>query len=166
MRQLPTASQTVGPFFAIGMPPQDAGFVTDTVISGTVFDGDGAPVGDALLEIWCLSGRDTTFRRIATDSAGRFAWQCARATERVFAVHLFARGLLAPLLTRVYLPSSIRNDDPVLANVPPTRRATLIAEACGTDEFHWDVRLQETPDGRAETVFFACVARDSEAPAA
>ena len=62
-----TPSQTVGPFFAIGMP-WDAGpcAVTDgapgaITISGTVYDGAGEPVPDSLIETW------------QADPEGRFA---------------------------------------------------------------------------------------------
>jgi len=54
-----TPSQTVGPFFSIGLsrPLQDV-LVTDATpgerirIEGAVLDGDGLPVSDALVEIW------------------------------------------------------------------------------------------------------------------
>ncbi len=54
----PTASQTVGPFFNIGLsdegcselvPPSDPDAVR---VGGVVFDGKGEPVDDALIEIW------------------------------------------------------------------------------------------------------------------
>ena len=54
----PTASQTVGPFFSIGLsdegssalvPPSDPGAVR---VGGVVLDGMGEPVDDALIEIW------------------------------------------------------------------------------------------------------------------
>jgi protocatechuate 3,4-dioxygenase, alpha subunit len=64
---LTTPSQTVGPYFAIGMP-WDAGpraVPEDTPgairISGTVFDGAGMPVPDSMIETW------------QCDSEGRFA---------------------------------------------------------------------------------------------
>ncbi len=53
-----TPSQTVGPFFAIGLP-WDAGplAVADSTpgairITGTVYDGAGDPVADSLIETW------------------------------------------------------------------------------------------------------------------
>ena len=62
-----TPSQTVGPFFAIGMP-WDAGPMAvpeDTPgairITGTVYDGAGTRVPDAMIETW------------QADSDGRFA---------------------------------------------------------------------------------------------
>jgi protocatechuate 3,4-dioxygenase, alpha subunit len=57
-----TPSQTVGPFFAIGMP-WDAGpcaVPEDTVgairIAGTVYDGAGMPVPDSMIETWQCDG--------------------------------------------------------------------------------------------------------------
>jgi protocatechuate 3,4-dioxygenase, alpha subunit len=53
-----TPSQTVGPFFSLGLPWEDGPFVvpegTDGAIRirGRVFDGAGEPVGDALVETW------------------------------------------------------------------------------------------------------------------
>jgi protocatechuate 3,4-dioxygenase alpha subunit len=53
-----TPSQTVGPYFAIGLPwPGGPLAVTAEVpgairISGTVFDGAGTPVPDSLIETW------------------------------------------------------------------------------------------------------------------
>ena len=61
-----TPSQTVGPFFAYGLTPEAYGragvagnnLLTDSTqgerirIEGVVYDGDGAPVSDAMLEIW------------------------------------------------------------------------------------------------------------------
>jgi protocatechuate 3,4-dioxygenase, alpha subunit len=53
-----TPSQTVGPFFSIGLPWSDGPFAVppDTpgaiTISGTVFDGGDEPVPDSLIETW------------------------------------------------------------------------------------------------------------------
>jgi protocatechuate 3,4-dioxygenase, alpha subunit len=56
---IPTASQTVGPFFHIGLDrPEWADLTRDNpageriTVEGRVIDGDGAPVPDACLEIW------------------------------------------------------------------------------------------------------------------
>jgi protocatechuate 3,4-dioxygenase alpha subunit len=60
-RQLLTASQTVGPFFSIGLLYEDACrnvLVQPETngerirVEGRVIDGDGVPVPDALIEIW------------------------------------------------------------------------------------------------------------------
>ena len=54
----PTPSQTVGPFFEFGLlrPPQPELVPADTPgairIEGVVYDGQGVPVPDAMIEIW------------------------------------------------------------------------------------------------------------------
>jgi len=54
-----TPSQTVGPFFGLALPREghevlftDATVGERIAIEGRVLDGDGAPLGDALIEIW------------------------------------------------------------------------------------------------------------------
>jgi protocatechuate 3,4-dioxygenase, alpha subunit len=53
-----TPSQTIGPFFAVGLlwadGPEVVGEGTPgaTLLTGRVVDGAGAPVGDALVETW------------------------------------------------------------------------------------------------------------------
>jgi protocatechuate 3,4-dioxygenase alpha subunit len=68
-------------------------------------------------------------------------------------VAIFARGLLKPLRTRVYLvPEERARADPQLASLAASDRlGTLVATPRGDAEFRWDVRLQ----GEGETVFFA-----------
>jgi protocatechuate 3,4-dioxygenase alpha subunit len=62
-----TPSQTVGPYFAIGLPWDRGPFaVADGTpgairIAGTVYDGAGAPIPDFLIETW------------QADAGGRFA---------------------------------------------------------------------------------------------
>jgi protocatechuate 3,4-dioxygenase alpha subunit len=54
----PTASQTVGPFFNIGLPGDELAELVppddpDAIrLGGVVLDGAGEPVDDALIEIW------------------------------------------------------------------------------------------------------------------
>jgi protocatechuate 3,4-dioxygenase alpha subunit len=56
--QRTTPSQTVGPFFAIGLPWEDGHLVVDEDapdafdVVGKVLDGLGDPVPDALVEVW------------------------------------------------------------------------------------------------------------------
>ncbi|HKQ23697.1 MAG TPA: protocatechuate 3,4-dioxygenase subunit alpha [Burkholderiales bacterium] len=59
MRLVATASQTVGPFFDIGLEKLCVADLTKSAaggekvsIQGRVLDGDGKPVNDALIEIW------------------------------------------------------------------------------------------------------------------
>src|SRR6202140_3642438 len=96
MSKMPTASQTVGPFFAIGLaglcraefaPHEAAG--AKVTVRGRVMDGDGRPVPDAVLEIWhadgdgkygargdadknAAGGVPPGFGRIATNDEGEF----------------------------------------------------------------------------------------------
>jgi protocatechuate 3,4-dioxygenase, alpha subunit len=93
----PTPSQTVGPFFHIGVDDSFIGpelvprdHPDAIVVFGTVRDGQGAPVSDSMIEIWqanaagrYASAEDTRddvpltdgfdgFGRGVTDSDGRF----------------------------------------------------------------------------------------------
>lgn len=158
---LSTPSQTVGPFFHLGMPRSDGPYVVSEddpdviVIEGTVYDGAGEAVPDAVIETWQADARgrfahpddprgavDSGFRgfgRCPTDPQGRF---------RIFThkpgavpgpsgpqaphidVSVFARGLLHRLVTRIYLAedTAAHAADPVLSAIDdPEHRATLIA---------------------------------------
>ncbi|SDG61004.1 protocatechuate 3,4-dioxygenase subunit alpha [Pseudonocardia oroxyli] len=163
-----TPSQTVGPYLRIGLDWADGPDVVPSggvTIGGTVYDGAGAPITDAMVETWQadpqgrfphpLSG-GTDFRgfgRSCTDGTGR--WEVHTLLPGALpgeAPHLdvsvFARGLLDRVVTRIYLPEP--GDDPVLAAVPQERRHTLIAERVSETEYRFDIHLQ----GAQETVFF------------
>ena len=164
-----TPSQTIGPFFhgALEWACKNAAPESgDVRIEGTVLDGSGAPVDDALLEIWqpsdaaMPSGRVAAgFQRAATDAAGRFAFTVRKLPTAAAVAHVtvLARGLLNGLRTRVYLgasPGEIGEIPGMLARdgvreLAPGPLATLIAVA-GDEVYRWDVRLQ----GDEETVFF------------
>ena len=148
------------------------------MLEGKVLDAEGAPVFDAILEILQadVNGKEiadspaarsgslfTGFGRAATDAEGIFRFKTVYpggVTPRgvVHAPHLdlmlFARGLLKPLVTRIYFAGDPDNEhDPVLLQVPLHRRATLQATrdaALGPANWRFDVHLQ----GRNETVFF------------
>lgn len=148
------------------------------IISGRVLDGDGLPVNDAMLEVWQADpegryahpegGRAplTGFRgwgRVATDANGQYRFQTVkpgkvRGPEGLWqaphlVVAIFMRGILRQLVTRIYFPGEPANAlDPVLAMVPESRRASLIAQRVTEGNLAWDVILQ----GHAETVFFDC----------
>jgi len=160
-----TPSQTVGPFFGVGLPFEKGeqlappGSAHAMRIEGQVLDGKGEPVPDALLEIWQPG---TGFGRARTDSEGAFSFTTVkpgavpapdgRVQAPHFNVTVFARGLLRHLVTRMYFPDETEANaaDPVLNLVEPARRETLIAKHCD-GVLHFDVRLQ----GERETVFFA-----------
>jgi protocatechuate 3,4-dioxygenase alpha subunit len=123
----PTPSQTVGPFFTIGLEWEDGAHVVPDGtpgafwIRGVVYDGAGEPVNDALIETWQPEG----VGRAATDGEGRFAIHTVAAPH--IAVSVFARGLLQRLVTRI----EFGEGDP-------------------TDGYRFDIHLQ----GERETVFF------------
>jgi protocatechuate 3,4-dioxygenase alpha subunit len=141
-RDVPTPSQTVGPYLAIGLPWED-GPVADAGgvrISGVVYDGAGAPIPDALVEAW--QHDPPAFARCPTDDEGR--WHVVVPRAPYLAVHVFARGLLRHLTTRICLEGSV-----VPESVPADRRDTLLAERTD-DGYRFDIRIQ----GPGETVFF------------
>jgi protocatechuate 3,4-dioxygenase, alpha subunit len=182
----PTASQTVGPFFVIGCGWQDRNEIAPAGVSGErvtieghVYDGDGKPVLDALIEIWQANSQgkyahpedaqdksiDPAFQgfgRIPTDDNGKFRFTTikpgsasgpdGKSQAPHLAVSVFARGLLKRLVTRVYFPDETSNGgDYVLNLVEPARRGTLIAKKTSTPgNLEWNVILQ----GERETVFF------------
>ena len=128
-----TASQTVGPFFRVGLSWLEGSGTgaAEAVVRGRVLDGLGQPVPDAVLEVWQPGGG---FCRVPTGEGGDFRFTTARVPCLV--VLIFMRGLLRHLMTRVYFPGAT---DAALELVPEERRATLVArEAQG--ELIWDVR--------------------------
>jgi protocatechuate 3,4-dioxygenase alpha subunit len=170
-----TPGQTVGPFFALAMPsPGDSDLVAAAHpgavrFHGTVFDGAGAAVPDALLELWqrdadgripCGGPGFTGFGRSATDADGRYGFttvtpgSAGPGQPPFFAVTVFARGLLNRLFTRAYLPGADPDADPLLSAVDHERRTTLLCVAesdAGRDGYRFDICLQ----GPRETVFLA-----------
>jgi protocatechuate 3,4-dioxygenase alpha subunit len=176
-----TASQTVGPFLHIGMPPAPnmigAGVTGEKIaIEGRIVDGNGAPVPDGLVEIWQANAHgkyvhpdDTSslpteagfsgFGRAWTEPDGAFRFTTVKpgsvpGPDGAQAPHLmitiFTRGLLKHLTTRMYFEGDPANDsDPVLQQVPLSRRATLMGKQTG-DVVRWTVVMQ----GADETVFF------------
>jgi len=146
MTTVPTASQTIGPFWHGLADPALADLTrfgaagTRATLAGIVRDGDGAPVTDACIELW-LPG--VGWARAATGADGGYAFTIVEAPA--IAVAVFARGLVAALHTRVYLDDT---NDALLASLPPERRGTLVARRDG-DTWRWDIALQ----GANETVF-------------
>jgi protocatechuate 3,4-dioxygenase alpha subunit len=60
------------------------------------------------------------------------------------------RGILKPVLTRVYFPDEAANaSDPVLAGIPEEQRPRLVGELDG-GTLRFDVRMQ----GEDQTPFF------------
>jgi protocatechuate 3,4-dioxygenase alpha subunit len=173
-----TPSQTVGPFFHVGLKWEEGDKVAfaspgeQVILTGCVYDGAGAVVADALLETWQADPSGTVpvagsgekavgYGRAGTDSEGRFS--ISTSMPGVFAgpqgehyapqlqVTVFARGLLKPVKTRVFLAEAQAIKDDPLVRAAGARSATLIAKRDHKDTkvWHWDVRLQ----GEDETAF-------------
>ena len=146
------------------MPPSHPAAIR---LHGHVYDGHGAPVPDALLEIWQADGegrvvqepgslrRDgytfTGWGRAAVDDTGHYDFTTvlpgAEPGRAPFiAMTVLARGLLNRLFTRAYLPGddAALAADPVLAALPDERRRTLVATR---DETR--AALRRAPAGRA-----------------
>jgi protocatechuate 3,4-dioxygenase alpha subunit len=145
-----TPSQTVGPYFTIGLVREDQQNVVEggsVRLVGRVLDGAGDPVPDAVLELWQRGEGGTLWGRSGTDAQGRFEFVTETPADGYVDVVVFARGLLKHLVTRCYF-SEI--DDPVLSALDPAERETLIAVP-GDGALLFDIRLQ----GDRQTVFFA-----------
>src|SRR6266702_2053596 len=151
---IPTPSQTVGPFFHLGMARAEwADLTTDNpageriAIEGRVIDGDGAPVPDAIIELW------------QANAAGRYNHpDDAQAGNALQAPHiniaLFARGLLKHLFTRIYFAEEPANtSDPLLTSIEEeaARRTLLASRTAGGSPalYRFDLILQ----GENETAF-------------
>ncbi|MGA2422414.1 MAG: protocatechuate 3,4-dioxygenase subunit alpha [Terriglobales bacterium] len=187
MSLVTTTSQTVGPFFKIGFEWLNCDNLVGEGVSGEritiqgrIFDGDGIPVPDAILEIWQANAHgkydhpeDTQnkpvepgfkgYGRVPVTAAGMFRFTTIKpgpvpgpnGNEQAphLVISVFMRGLLKRLVTRMYFPGDARNaSDPILNLVEPARRSTLIAKrtAGAPGTLEWNILLQ----GPDETVFF------------
>jgi protocatechuate 3,4-dioxygenase, alpha subunit len=191
MSALPlTTSATIGPFFSGALLREDARrnvlVQPDTAgerirIEGHVYDGDGAPVSDALVEIWQANAHGrynhpadqrplplepsfSGFGRSGTDDEGAFWFETVKPGRVPFeagllqaphvVVTVFSRGLLNHAVTRLYFADDPSNgDDPVLRRVPPDRRGTLLAEP-GQVDGQTVYRFDIVLQGDGETAFF------------
>lgn len=141
-----TPSQTVGPYYAIGLCRRYEGdLVPDGIeLAGQLLDGRGAPIPDGMVEVWDAVGRH--WGRSGTDDQGGFRFRVPRDAVVLEAL-VFARGLLRHQRTRIYLRET---EDDVLAAIEPERRETLLARPEG-EALRFDIRMQ----GEGATVFFA-----------
>lgn len=189
-------SQTAGPYVHIGLTPnfcgisgvyhEDLGSSMLTpgtegeriVIGGHIVDGSGAPVADAVVEVWQADANGafapdpapvgaaaphfSGFGRQAVDERGGFRFETIKPGRvpgpdgRPMAPHvtlwIVARGINVGLHTRLYFADEADANalDPVLLRVPEPRRKTLVAKLAGPGHYVLDIRLQ----GDDETVFF------------
>ena len=187
-------SQTAGPYVHIGcvpnfcditgVYPEDLGarmVNAETkgeriTVKGTIYDGTGTPLKDALVEIWqadaagLYPGNDprgaadpnfTGWGRQAGDyNTGEWQFDTIRPGAvpfpdgRMMAPHIslwiVARGINIGLNTRMYFPDADNGADPLLTRIEHQNRvATLIAEKETDGVYRFDIYLQ----GEKETVF-------------
>lgn len=194
-----SASQTAGPYVHIGCTPNFVGihgvFAEDLgsgalyeegvkgekiTIRGTVYDGGGNALKDALVEIWQADAQglynspsetrgdaDSKFfgwgRSPGDMDTGEFVFHTIKPGKVPFksgilmAPHvtfwIVARGINIGLHTRMYFPEEqdANASDPILARVEhKVRLATLIATKEEGSNYRFDIHLQ----GENETVFF------------
>ncbi|MEL6564760.1 MAG: protocatechuate 3,4-dioxygenase subunit alpha [Pseudomonadota bacterium] len=186
-----TPSQTAGPYVHIGCIPSFAGvqgvYPEDLglspisngargeaiTITGSVFDGTGWAMRDAMLESWQADasgrypGQDgadpavSGFCRFAADAdSGEYTLRTVKpgATQgrngARFAPHIsvwiVARGINIGLSTRIYFADEDNSADALLARIEQRPRVdTLLAHKTGAGTYRFDIRLQ----GQGETVF-------------
>lgn len=184
-------SQTAGPYVHIGLTPNFCGItgiydtdlgiemVNDTTkgeritLEGRIFDGSGALIKDALVEIWqadadgiyqerasssffgwgrAAADADTGIFRFETVKPGPVAFPDGRSQAPHISVWIVARGINLGLSTRIYFEDEAQANasDPVLSRMDlQDRVTTLIAKGDGGKYTH-DIHLQ----GPQETVFF------------
>jgi protocatechuate 3,4-dioxygenase alpha subunit len=182
----PTPSQTLGPFFHDALLDEDRSeLVTPDHpeairIEGTVYDGAGEPVSDAMVEIWQANEagryndpRDVRedlpldegfsgFGRSGTDAGGTFSFVTVKP-GRVplpnggmqaphIMVSVFARGLLERVVTRIYFPDEqeANANDPVLSSVEDLGLRRTLVAHEEGDALRFDIHLQ----GENQTAFF------------
>ncbi|MCI5039892.1 MAG: protocatechuate 3,4-dioxygenase subunit alpha [Donghicola eburneus] len=186
-----TPSQTAGPYVHIGLMPTyagNAGYYDEEIgtspiadgakgevieIVGSVFDGTGWAMRDALLESWqpdadgkfpgqegadpAVSGHcrfaadaETGEFTLRTVKPGKVAQRGGGFAAPHISVWICARGINIGLQTRIYFEDEDNSTDPLLARIEQRPRVdTLIAKKIGEGKYRFDVRLQ----GEGETVF-------------
>jgi protocatechuate 3,4-dioxygenase alpha subunit len=184
-------SQTAGPYVHIGLMPTyagNAGYYDEEIgtspiadgvkgevieIVGSVFDGTGWAMRDALLESWQpdaagrFAGQEgadpavTGHCRFAADAeTGEFTLRTVKPgkvpnrgggfSAPHISVWICARGINIGLQTRIYFEDEDNSTDPLLARIEQRPRVdTLIAKKTADGKYRFDVRLQ----GEGETVF-------------
>ncbi len=186
-----TPSQTAGPYVHIGCIPTFAGvegvYPEDLGLSpfedgakgevitivGSIYDGTGWAMRDAMFESWqadaagVYPGQDgadpkvSGFCRFAADKdTGEYTLRTIKPGSvkgrngQVFAPHIsiwiVARGINIGLNTRIYFDDEDNSADPLLARIEQRPRVdTLVAKKTDDGTYRFDIRLQ----GEGETVF-------------
>ena len=187
MKLEPTPSQTVGPFFHYALLDEDQSKLVAsdhpsvTRIEGTMRDGAGEVVPDAMLEIWQANaaGRfahpeddredlplEDDFSgsgRSPTDAEGRYEFVTikpgvvpgpeGRPQAPHILVSIFARGLLKQLVTRIYFPDeeAANAADPLLSSIEDPALRSTLVASATGDG---SLRFDLHLQGEDQTAFF------------
>ena len=152
-RFIRTPSQTVGPFYSIGLDRRAENALVDPDapdairVAGRLLDGAGDPISDGLIEVW--SATAGAWGRCGTADGGSFWFVLAKppaglAEAPRYDVFVFARGLL-----RHPDETEANAADGVLSGLSEADRSTLVAEQADGG-LRFDIRMQ----GDRQTVFF------------
>ena len=175
-----TPSQTVGPYFAIGLPWETGPYAIDPGaagairIRGTVYDGAGEPVPDSLIETWQAdpdgrfadvhghggSSELEGFRGFARygmeDGDGSFeivTVKPGRVGDQAphIDMSVFARGMLNRCVTRIYFADEQEaNAGDPVLATVPVDRRVTLLATPFDGGYRFDIHLQ----GPNETIFF------------
>lgn len=178
-----TPSQTVGPFFHYAMIRPEENILTNKEtkghkisLTGTIYDGDGEPIPDAMIEIWQADANgifkhesdpkhknaDPNFKgfgRAETVKNGHYFFETVKPAKSALdddtqspyiRLRVFARGMLTHATTRLYFSDEDNSNDPILNSLSKERQSTLIATLEPPHTYRFDIRVQ----GDKETVFF------------
>ncbi|AUW46632.1 protocatechuate 3,4-dioxygenase subunit alpha [Rhizobium leguminosarum] len=191
-----TPSQTAGPYVHIGLTPNfcDIAGVYDTdlgiemvndktlgeriTVTGRIFDGAGALVRDAVIEIWqadsaglynspsemrgaadpnftgwgrCPTRAEDGVYSFETVKPGRVPFKDGRRQAPHITFWIVARGINIGLHTRMYFPEETEANaaDPLLSRIEHRERVATMIATRGGATCHFDIYLQ----GPKETVF-------------
>lgn len=172
--KLQTPSQTIGPFFAYGLTPEQYSYDFLSLvdgnmakgikgkeviqITGTVYDGNANPVDDAMVELWQNDGEHKLFGRYGTgtDQNNTFTFTTIKPKSvdgqaPYINVILFMRGQLLHSYTRIYFSDEreLNATDEVLSSIPEGRRGSIVAKK-EANSYVLNLHMQ----GEKETVFF------------
>lgn len=182
----PTPSQTIGPFFHDALLDRDRSELVPPDrpeairIVGTVYDGAGEVVPDAMVEIWQANAAGrynhpaddrndlpldedfSGFGRSGTDDGGEFSFvtvkpgpvpgQDGELQAPHLMVSVFARGLLKRLVTRIYFPDEEEANarDHVLSSIEDRELRKTLIAREEGGALRFDIHLQ----GEGQTAFF------------
>ncbi|MBY2998443.1 protocatechuate 3,4-dioxygenase subunit alpha [Rhizobium leguminosarum] len=191
-----TPSQTAGPYVHIGLTPNfcDISGVYDTdlgiamvndktlgeriTVTGRIFDGAGALVRDAVIEIWqpdsaglynspsemrgaadpnftgwgrCPTRAEDGVYSFETVKPGRVPFKDGRRQAPHITFWIVARGINIGLHTRMYFPEETEANaaDPLLSRIEHRERVATMIATRDRATCHFDIHLQ----GPKETVF-------------